>query len=114
MLGLAQATMKAIDEAIARGARSDATAADREAARIANGCLEGLRTAAVEFNPMVAELLKAERERRNAKLTERQVAALEAFAACAGRMAETDKPRGWLAAIVGILLPAAGAIAVAA
>lgn len=114
LLGVAQTAMRAIDEAIARGARPDATAADREAAKAATGCLEGLRTAAVEFNPMVAELLAAERERRNARLTERQVSALEAFAVCADRMAGAAKPKGWLDAVVGILLPAAGAIAVAA
>lgn len=113
LLAACEAALGAVQGAVERGSRCRATDSEREAAKVARACLEDLRGAAGAVAQVMDELCAASKAGREAMLTEMQVAALEAFIQCAGKVAGAEESQGWLTALIGAGLPAAGSIAMA-
>lgn len=113
LLRLAEAAIRAVEAAAAKGAAPGASAADKAAAGAVGDCMEALTGAIGPAAALVDQLRKAVDAGRGAAVTREQVAAVEAFTDCVAKAeAAKESPRLW-DAVVGIALPAAGALAVA-
>jgi hypothetical protein len=107
----------AVDAAMERGSLPDAGAADKAAAAAVAACLDQLSREVKSFDGVVAELRAAAATGRAARVTAREAAAVELFMRCADdAMAAAraeERKGGILDAIVGVGVPAAGALLVA-
>lgn len=116
LLGLAESSRGAVDEALARAAIAGASDSDKAAGQAAKACLDDLIKAAGPFQAVLAELNNAVKVGRGAKVTAAQAAAIQTFADCA-QAAEgaraTAPTGGLLKALVGVGLPAVATALVA-
>jgi hypothetical protein len=107
----------AVDAAMERGSLPDAGAADKAAAAAVAACLDQLSREVKSFDGVVAELRAAAATGRAARVTAREAAAVELFMRCADDATAAaraeERKGGILDAIVGVGVPAAGALLVA-
>jgi hypothetical protein len=113
LLSLAEKALAYLDSVARAGTRPGATGPERAAASRTRSCLDTLAPLAAPLDTVMAELRAAGAERRPAKISAEQAAAIEAYASCAGAFqtpSVPEQPRGgWLEVAVGIGLPALGA-----
>jgi len=113
LLRLAEAAIRTVEDAAARGAAPGASAADKAAAEAVGDCMEALTAAIGPVAALVAQLRKAVDAGLGAAVTRAQVQAVEAFTDCVAKAEKAKEAPRLRDTLVGIGLPAAGALAVA-
>jgi hypothetical protein len=113
LLEIAERSLKYLDSVSRAGAGPASTAAQRELATRSRACLDALAPLAAPLDSVIAELRAAVAGGRPAGISAAQAAAIEEYATCAVALqappAGQGPEVGWLAAVVGLGIPALGA-----